>query len=143
MSLRLATQGCIRKVTVVVSSWRSSLGGFGWFRNMADSGKATAGAQEAGQPVVKTEKQLKKEAQKNAKLAKYNEKMAKQKAQNAGEVKKQKQTASPTTPLPNVPPQQGKPKEKKAAGGKKAPSAFTYDIPTPPGEKKGEFCCGE
>lgn len=128
---------------MVVSSWRSSLGGFGWFRNMADSGKATAGAQEPGQPVVKTEKQLKKEAQKNAKLAKYNEKMAKQKAQNAGEVKKRlKQIASPTTPLPNVPPQQGKPKEKKAAGGKKAPSAFTYDIPTPPGEKKGEFCCG-
>ena len=23
--------------------------------------------------------------------------------------------------------------------GKKAPTSFTYDIPTPPGEKKGEF----
>ena len=54
---------------------------------MADSGKTAAGAQEPGQPVVKTEKQLKKEAAKNAKLAKYHEKMAMQKAQNAGEVK--------------------------------------------------------
>ena len=73
-----------------MSWWRSSLGGFGWSRNMADSsGKTAAGAQqEPGQPVVKTEKQLKKEAAKNAKLAKYHEKMAMQKAQNAGEVKK-------------------------------------------------------
>jgi valyl-tRNA synthetase len=111
----IATRGCIRKVAV--SWWRSSLGGFGWSRNMADSsGKTAAGAQqEPGQPVVKTEKQLKKEAAKNAKLAKYNEKMAMQKAQNAGE--------------------QAKPKEKKPTG-KKAPTSFTYDIPTPPGEKK-------
>ena len=90
MSLRLATRGCIRKVAV--SWWRSALGGFGWSRNMADSSGKTAtsaGAQEPGGPVVKTEKQLKKEAAKNAKLAKYHEKMAMQKAQNAGEVKKQ------------------------------------------------------
>ena len=56
---------------------------------MADSSKASAGAAEEAQesqPVVKTEKQLKKEAQKNAKLAKYNEKMAK-KSQAAGEVR--------------------------------------------------------
>lgn len=45
---------------------------------MADSGSASNG-QAAGTdaPKPKTEKQLKKEAQKNAKMAKYNEKMAK------------------------------------------------------------------
>ena len=57
---------------------------------MADNGSAARAPEAAadGQPpVVKTEKQLKKEAQKNAKLAKYNEKMAKQKVQGAEEVK--------------------------------------------------------
>ena len=45
---------------------------------MADSGSAANG-QATGDdvPKPKTEKQLKKEAQKNAKMAKYNEKMAK------------------------------------------------------------------
>ena len=86
--LRLATLSCIRKVALgTPASRRSSLGGFIWSRNMADSGKAAAAGAEGQPPVVKTEKQLKKEAQKNAKLAKYNEKMAKQKAQGAaGEV---------------------------------------------------------
>ena len=56
---------------------------------MADNGSAARAPEAAadGPPVVKTEKQQKKEAQKNAKLAKYNEKMAKQKAQGAEEVK--------------------------------------------------------
>ena len=82
--LRVATRGCIRKVDL--TALKSTPRSFGWTRNMADSSKAAAGAAEPGQPVIKTEKQLKKEAQKNAKLAKYNEKMAKQKAQTAGEV---------------------------------------------------------
>ena len=84
--LRLATRGCIRKATVDLTPLRGTLHGSGWVRSMADSGKTAAGATESGEPVVKTEKQLKKEAQKNAKLAKYNEKMAKQKGQTTGEV---------------------------------------------------------
>ena len=101
--LRLATQGCTRKVVVDSAARRSSLGRFGWTRNMADSGNTAAGAQEAGQPVVKTEKQLKKEAQKNAKLAKYQEKLAKQKAQTAGEVKNPPSHNPPPPPPPPSP----------------------------------------
>ena len=84
---RLATWGCVRNCRY--SELFVALRGSGWTRNMADSGKTSAGAAEeaaGGQPVVKTEKQLKKEAQKNAKLAKYNEKMAKQKNKATGEV---------------------------------------------------------
>ena len=57
---------------------------------MADDCAAASPADAAvpGPPVVKTEKQLKKEAQKNAKLAKYNEKMAKQKARTSEEVRR-------------------------------------------------------
>ena len=80
--LRLATRGCLRKVDL--TALKSTPRSFGWTRNMADSSKAAAAG--AAEPVIKTEKQLKKEAQKNAKLAKYNEKMAKQKVQTAGEV---------------------------------------------------------
>lgn len=56
---------------------------------MADVNGTTAGSADAaaaGQPVVKTEKQLKKEAKKNAKLAKFNEKLAQQKVQTTEEV---------------------------------------------------------
>ena len=84
--LRLATPGSVRKPFVDLSAFRNSLRGFGGARTMADDGKTAPSAEEPAAPVVKTEKQLKKEAQKNAKLAKYNEKMAKQKAQNTGEV---------------------------------------------------------
>lgn len=86
MLLRLATVSCVRKLSVEVSAFRNSLRGSLWTRSMADSAKEATGAEGNGKPVVKTEKQLKKEAQKNAKLAKYNEKMAKKAAQSSGEV---------------------------------------------------------
>lgn len=85
MLSRLALTGGVRKFFVEISS---TVRGFHGARSMADN-CAAAGAADAaatGPPVVKTEKQLKKEAQKNAKLAKYNEKMAKQKARTNEEV---------------------------------------------------------
>lgn len=78
---RPALTSCVRKFFVDIGS---TVRGFYSVRSMADNSAAATGP-----PVVKTEKQLKKEAQKNAKLAKYNEKMAKQKARTNEEVKKQ------------------------------------------------------
>ena len=86
MLLRLATVSCVRKLCADLSPFGSCLRGSVWARSMADSAEPAAGAPGDREPVVKTEKQLKKEAQKNAKLAKYNEKMAKKAAQTAGEV---------------------------------------------------------
>lgn len=111
---------------------------------MADQSAATpegvgvAGEGAGAEEKPKSAKQLKKEQQKKAKMEKFAEKKAKQAAEVGGtELVNYLMVYKPTGTCYIIQAnKEGGGKEKKKASTKKV---LSYDIPTPPGEKKGAY----